>query len=467
MEDVPVADKKHPLADLLDDILAACRQLDGRRELLDQVRALIRSKQNAILTATSDHWQKKYDQEQKEKNELAAKYRSLKQAFDLLSTRALEPARPLPSFDALPPNSPARLKDRSRSFAASSFKRSALSTFKLSIEQPADDDQARRWDSERKPAAGPGQACPLCKQQLHPVFAELREAEQRAETLADILASMGRKGRELMSTNSQLGSELARQKQESAGLLEALKAMEAQVVRAVNEHARARRESAEVAERSRKEAEELRVKASELEARLALLHTEYYPGSPRTTAQRRNSLPVRDGVEWHGKLANLQLLPTLEIDESEAHSHRDSPPSLLTPVNRAQQPRPSQELSRAHRASALATSQKETDSTDPFDRRLLKPQLVPSQAGKRAAARLPPSQPAPPDTPATPSKAGGSSRQPNKSSLPPADRTLETHGRPTRPTQGATKAGPPASREDTLRKNLKVHPNSGYGCVLI
>ena len=228
MEDVSVADKKHPVTDLLDDIVSACRQLDGRRELQEQVKALIRAKQNAVLAATSDHWQKKYDQEQKQKSDLAAKYRSLKEAFDLLATRAqTDPQpRPAPSLVALPQVSPSKAKDRSRSFVSSSFKQSApQSTFKLSIEQPTDFEASRRWDSARKPGLGPSMACPLCQQQLHPVFAELREAEQRAETLSDILASMGRKGRELMGVNAHLGSKLAQQQQESAGLLETLKAL--------------------------------------------------------------------------------------------------------------------------------------------------------------------------------------------------------------------------------------------------
>ena len=146
------------------------------------------------------------------------------------------------------------------------------------------------------------------------------------ELLSDILASMGKKGRELMSINGQLGSDLARLRQEHQGLLEALKAMEQQMVRMMQEHSKCKREFADEVEQKRIENEELRVRLSELESKIEFIHTDYYPGSPRATANRRNSLPVRDGVERHGKLANLQHLPTLEIDESEAHSHNEWPP---------------------------------------------------------------------------------------------------------------------------------------------
>jgi predicted nucleic acid-binding Zn-ribbon protein len=476
MEDVSVADKKHSVTDLLDDILAVCRQQDGRKELLEQIKALIRMKQNVILMATSDHWQKKYDQEQKEKSELVHKYQSLKQAFDLLSNKTLDLQKAVPSFDVLPREMPKKAGPRSRSFVTSTFKKSGFSAFKLSIEKEEKSEVGRRYDSEKKSELEDKKTCPLCQQQLHPVYAELGEKEQRVEILSDIIVRMTKKGRELMSVNSQLSSEIAHLKQEHQGMLEALKSLEQQIIRMMQEHSKVKRDFLDEVENKRKENEELRVRVSELESKIEHYHLDFYPGSPRMTANRRNSLPVKDGVEWHGKLANLQHLPTLEIDESEAHSHNEYPPSLLTPKKHAVHlVRGNQEIvqvkTKADR-SALASSHNETNSTDPNDRRLLKPQKVPSEAGLRDPKNHLLSIPSDLKTdsvqPFAQNQASSSSKAARQSALKSADKT---QGTPKNPREIKAKASPKARpsqpREDIEKKNLKVHSTNSYGCVLI
>ena len=472
MEDVVVAEKKHPVGDLLDEILGACRQIDSRKELLEHVKALIRAKQNVILTATSDHWQKKYDLEQKEKSMLAKKYRSLKQAFDLLSSRSQDLQQVVPSFDALPPQTPTKERDRSRSFVSSGLKKSGFSAFKLSIEQ-GEESEASRTGLERSSGLRDSKTCPLCHQQLHPVYAELGEKEERVEVLSDIIASMNKKGRELMSLNNQLSSEITRLKQEAQGVLEALKSMELQTVRMIQEHTKVKREFVDEIEQKRKENEDLKVKVSELESKVEYYHTEYYLGSPRVTANRRNSLPLKDGLGRHGKQSNLLHMPTLEIDESEAQSNNESPPSLLTPKNcMAKVVRGSEETIRVKKTddkSALISSHNETNSTDPNDRRLLKPHRVPSEAGPGGQSRAhATAKTASPAKQPTPKKSGTSSKKNKKSSFQPRDESSEKKDKHPKRDQLSDPPAPLSSpRGEPLKKNLKIHPRDGYGCALI
>jgi hypothetical protein len=213
----------NPFCSLLQDIAKALDKFDSKKKILKEIESIFKKKESTIMTSTMNIWYKKYEKEADERFRAQKQLNMTMEANRILTAQVTR--------NSCSPLIAPTLREQNTSIEEfSRWRSNSKCTTPLLIKMRTEPDLFREFRLEKFASVAitdeDPKNCPLCSKNLHEVYRDLEEKDEKIMQLGDLIKNMTSKGQSLIAQSSLNASENCRLETINKDLQETIKVLE-------------------------------------------------------------------------------------------------------------------------------------------------------------------------------------------------------------------------------------------------